>query len=220
MPELFSDPLVAFAFGSTLGFIIGLAAWRLHAAGRRELQNQGESAVRRELSSAFPGAGYYLFNDVTLPYQDGTTQIDHVLVARTGIFVIETKHYSGWIFGDEASRSWTQVIFRVKNRFQNPLHQNAKHARAIRELLDFVSPEDIHPIVVFTGDGEFKTPRPAGVLHLEEIVDHICSFAVEVMSPNRMDFCVGRIETRRRLISRRTDIEHHAYLQRKYGRLQ
>jgi hypothetical protein len=34
---------------------------------------------------------YTLFKNVTLPTDDGTTQIDHVIVSRYGVFVIETK---------------------------------------------------------------------------------------------------------------------------------
>jgi len=38
---------------------------------------------------------YHLFKNVTLPTEDGTTQIDHVIVSRYGIFVIETKNMKG-----------------------------------------------------------------------------------------------------------------------------
>ena len=62
---------------------------------------------------------YRVFNDVVLPRPDGkgTTQIDHVVVSPFGIFVIETKNYGGWIFGDEDSRYWTQTIYGKKSRF-------------------------------------------------------------------------------------------------------
>ncbi len=35
-----------------------------------------------------------VLNNVTLRTEEGTTQIDHVLVAPTSTFVIETKHYA------------------------------------------------------------------------------------------------------------------------------
>jgi len=38
---------------------------------------------------------YTLFKNVTLPTEDGTTQIDHVIVSRYGVFVIETKNMKG-----------------------------------------------------------------------------------------------------------------------------
>jgi len=38
---------------------------------------------------------YHLFKNVTLPTEDGTTQIDHVIVSRYSVFVIETKNMKG-----------------------------------------------------------------------------------------------------------------------------
>ena len=54
----------------------------------------GEMAVARELSR-LPSDLCFVFNDVLIPTESGTTQIDHVVVAPQGIFVIETKNYKG-----------------------------------------------------------------------------------------------------------------------------
>ncbi|MDH5510892.1 MAG: NERD domain-containing protein [Nitrospinota bacterium] len=67
---------------------------------------------------------YHLIHNVTLPTEDGTTQIDHIIVSRYGIFVVETKNMRGWIFGSKEQKLWTQMIYKHKNTFQNPLHQN------------------------------------------------------------------------------------------------
>ncbi len=58
-------------------------------------QNLGESAVSKTIVSHFPPPHYHLLNNITIPFRDGTTQIDHILVSTKGIFVIETKNYSG-----------------------------------------------------------------------------------------------------------------------------
>jgi restriction system protein len=158
-------------------------------------------------------------NSVTLPTGNGTTQIDHILISRFGVFVIETKHYKGWIFGDASNPKWTQVVFRKKSRFQNPIHQNYKHVTTVRDTLDFLPAEDVRSVVVFTGDAEFKTSRPEGVLLFDELISHIQSFREERISENRVQFCVGRLETIRRIISGRTDVEHLVYLDSKFGRV-
>lgn len=206
---------LAFILGAALGLLAGLVAGGTRANVR---QNKGEAAVSRALSGLTMGPAYHLLNNVTIPYLDGTTQIDHILVSRDGVFVIEAKNYTGWIFGDVRSPQWTQVVYQKKNTFQNPIHQNAKHVRAIRALLDFLPPEQVHSIVVFTGDGEFKTEIPRGVLKLQGLVPHIQSVNTEAISMNRMQFCIGRIEYARRAITHQTDVEHQAYLESKYGR--
>lgn len=216
LPAQPSDADIIFSVAVMLiGVVVGYTLGRTR---RITEENRGEAAVRRLLTQAFRDERYHLLNNVTLPYLDGTTQIDHVLVARTGVFVIESKHYSGWIFGDSRSPKWTQVIYSKKSRFQNPLRQNSKHVTAVRKLLDFLPPDHVHSIVVFTGNAEFKTPCPSGVIYLGKLVGHISEFTEDVMSQNRMEFCVGRLEARRRLISGRTDVEHIAFLDRKFGR--
>ena len=100
---------------------------------------------------------YMVINDVMLPTKDGrTAQIDHVVVSRYGVFVIETKNYSGWIFGSENSRNWTQVIYKTKNQFYNPIMQNKGHIKALRDLLYDYPDIKYIPIVVFTMKANFK----------------------------------------------------------------
>lgn len=79
----------------------------------------GEAVVAVGALGRLDPVVYRVFNDIVLPRPDGkgTTQIDHVVVSPFGIFVIETKNYAGWIFGDETSRYWTQVIHGKKSRF-------------------------------------------------------------------------------------------------------
>lgn len=180
-------------------------------------QNRGEALVRREIQANFSGPDFHLLNHITLKIKDGTTQIDHILVSRFGVFVIETKDYKGWIFANAMHATGTQVLYRVKFKFQNPIFQNMRHVRAVEELLDFLPPETIKSAVVFTGSAEFKTDMPSGVYTLEGLIDHLKSSTEEVMSLNRVQFCVGRLETARLAITGQTDLEHVKSLQRKHG---
>jgi hypothetical protein len=67
-----------------------------------------------------------------------------------GVFVIETKNMTGWIFGGAEQNEWTQKIFKVSHRFQNPLRQNYKHVKTIETLLGLPS-EALFFAVVFVG---------------------------------------------------------------------
>ena len=153
----------------------------------------------------------------SLPTDDGTTQVDHILVSRYGVFVLETKHYKGWIFGDAGRSQWTQALYKKHYKFQNPIHQNRKHVSAVRKLLDFLPPDCIHSIVVFTGEAVFKTEQPQGVLTLEQLTPHLEAFTTDAMTENRVHFSVGRLECCRKAITRQTDVEHVAHLKRKFG---
>lgn len=180
-------------------------------------ENQGEAAVRKVLTNHCKESTAHVLNNITLKYGDGTTQIDHILITQNGIIVIETKHYSGWLFANEKQKQWTQVIYKVKSKFQNPIFQNNMHIQAVQQLLDFVPKEQIQGLVVFTGDAEFKTDIPQGVIKLNQLTSYADSIRFGSLTDNRVQFCVGRLECKRFELTERTDVEHQKYLERKYG---
>jgi hypothetical protein len=204
--------LVALVAGFLIGRYRALRAFRAHV-----YQNRGEALVSQFLQMNFGVPNYHLMNHITLQLKDGTTQVDHILISRFGVFVIETKHYKGWIFADPKDANWTQVLFSYKFKFQNPLIQNSRHVQAVQGLLDFLPPGAIKSVVVFTGEAEFKTQVPQGVFDISGLMDYLREQTVEVMSLNRVQFCVGRLETARLAISRKTDVEHVQSLQRRHG---
>lgn len=196
---------------------VGFAVGRFRARRVFSFQNQGEALLSRALLKNLGPPNYHLMNHVTLQMKDGTTQIDHILVSRFGVFVIETKDYKGWIFGSAHQATWTQVLFNARFKFQNPIQQNLRHVRAVRELLDFLPPVVVKSVVVFTGDAEFKSVVPEGVFgNVFEFLEYLHEQTDEVMSFNRLQFCVGRIETARLAISGKTDVEHVESLARRH----
>ena len=192
-------------------FLIGrFSAPKAH---QYRLQNTGEVLVREAIIEYLHGSSWHLLNNITLPLASGsTTQIDHILISRFGIFVIETKHYAGWIFGEAVSREWTQVVYSQKNKFQNPLLQNNLHIKVVQDNLDFLDSWQVQGMVVFTGDAEFKTTKPLGVYSLQTMIDQLGSRDVEVLSENRMQFCIGRLEHLRLALTQETDVQHQTNL--------
>ena len=135
---------------------------------------RGEKLVAGRLRKGLPDE-YRILNDIYLPLPDGTTtQIDHIVVSQYGVFVVETKTYSGWIFGDEKSKDWTQSIYRKKSRFQNPMRQNYKHICALADNLG-IDKSYFTGVVAFTGDCTFKTDMPDGVVYSRRAADYIRS---------------------------------------------
>lgn len=127
---------------------------------------KGEIIVRDELAMALPPDLYHVFHDILIPTPEGSlTQMDHVVVSAFGIFVIETKHYSGWIFGKGDDPSWTiQFPDGKKEIRQNPLRQNEGHIRALSHLVNI--PELYFcNLVRLTGNAEIKTGPVPGVMH-------------------------------------------------------
>ena len=185
--ELGLIALISLVFLS-IGYILGKK--RKYA-----IENRGEALVRKYLMEYCENRNAHVLSNITLKLEDGsTTQIDHILVTIKGIFVIETKHYNGWIFANPKTKLWTQIIYKVKNKFQNPLFQNYRHVKAIQILLDFLDPRLIYNFVVFSGGARFKTEKPRNVYFKEELIPAIDQYVDGLLSINHVQFCVGRLE--------------------------
>lgn len=115
----------------------------------------GEKRVIKQLEK-LSSENYVVLNDIMLPSEKGTSQIDHVVLSPYGIFVIETKNYSGWIHGSENSEYWTQSIYKTKMKFRNPIRQNWGHIYALKQVLSEYSEIPFIPIVVFAGTAKLK----------------------------------------------------------------
>ncbi len=88
---------------------------------------------------------------------DQTTEIDVIYVNEFGIFVLESKNYSGWIFGNDKAKYWTQSLNkRVKNKFYNPVFQNAGHISALKATLGSRFDNTYKSLIVFSERCELK----------------------------------------------------------------
>jgi len=167
----------------------------------------GEMQVNLAAKFLLDKSKYTLFKNVTLPTEDGSTQIDHVIVSRYGIFVIETKNMKGWIFGSEKQKTWTQKIYRHTSKFQNPLHQNYKHTQTLQAALN-IEPSTIFSVVVFVGDSEFKTPMPENVVYAGGYVRFIKNKTQAVLTESEVKDICAQISTGRLKPSLKTHRDH------------
>nr|WP_319396328.1 NERD domain-containing protein [uncultured Desulfobacter sp.] len=156
---------------------------------------------------------YTLIRNVTLPTDDGSTQIDHVIISKYGIFVVETKNMKGWIFGGERQATWTQVIFKTKTKFQNPLRQNYKHVKTLEGLLGL--PADcFHSVIVFMGNCKFKTPMPANVVFPLEYIGYVKSKLIHRLEDEQVEQVVQAIELGRFDRSLKTHVDHARHVKK------
>ena len=119
----------------------------------------GESIIQLLLNS--PQLGYRkIMKNIYVPYGNQTTEIDVVMIHETGIYVIESKNYSGWIFGNENQKQWTQMLNSyTKKRFYNPVWQNRTHIRALSSYTN-IDKSKIKSYIVFSDRCELKAVPP------------------------------------------------------------
>ena len=124
----------------------------------RDKGKYGEYLIWKALQDMEIEGATFLFNLYLPRDEKRTTEIDVLMLAPQGIFVFESKNYSGWIFGDERSRFWTQTLptgkRAQKERFLNPILQNAVHIRCLKKIIGNEAP--VFSIIVFSERCELK----------------------------------------------------------------
>lgn len=136
----------------------------------------GEKAIAGILSNLEPDK-YTVINDVMLNVDGKTSQMDHIVVSDHGIFVIETKNYKGWILGDEKNGQWTQVIYKKKNRFLNPIIQNKGHIKALQHHLSEYPDAKYISVIVFSPAADLKVTTETPVIYATRLLQTIRGYA-------------------------------------------
>ena len=151
----------------------------------------GEKAVSIILK--FLPDEYTVFNNIYIEENGKSTQIDHVILSPYGIFVIETKNYSGWIYGSENAQYWTKNKYGTKYRFYNPLLQNYSHVKALQSLFGFPMLYFV-PIVVFTGRATIKGHYPNHyVIYARQLLSTIKAYRKIVLKEEILTTIINKL---------------------------
>lgn len=113
----------------------------------------GENIVAKRLDEIAKNImAIFIFKD---RYNDNySTEIDHILITRGGVFIIETKYNTGIIYGTENDEEW--VCFKqgnIKNKtLKNHLKQNQTHIKCLKKMFSNTPPKMISMVVFLGGD--------------------------------------------------------------------
>lgn len=119
----------------------------------RDKGKYGEYQTYKKLKTFEKSGAKFLFN-LYIPKGEGeTTEIDVLMLSTKGLFVFESKNYSGWIFGDEERKNWYQTLPQGRGRshkesFYNPIMQNRTHIKHLKTLLGEETP--MYSIITFS----------------------------------------------------------------------
>ena len=154
----------------------------IHRERRNYKKSQGQKAEQMVVNilAQLPQDEYLILNDLMLPTKFGTTQIDHVVLSTHGIYVIETKCYSGSLIGNEKSEQWEQNINGFRFKTGNALRQNKTHISAVRFHGYINKDVPIHNIVVFSRKTDFHIYYEHGeIIYIDELIPTILRLSSE-----------------------------------------
>lgn len=138
----------------------------------------GERKIAKILSKLNKGK-YTVLNNVRINTKDGRAQIDHLVISNFGLFIIETKNFTGVIKGEEDDKLWDKIHYGHSFKFMNPINQNQRHEEALNYIIDQVQglTRDeilIYPMVVFCNGCKLDIDLE-GVMYEKELLSNILS---------------------------------------------
>lgn len=134
----------------------------------------GEFWVKLELRK-LPKDKNVVLNDIMIKDEKGTHQIDHLVISKFGIFVIEMKNYYGLIKGKEFDNKWCQYLGKNKSYFINPIHQNFGHIKSLSNLLKLDDKYFIS-IICFSNQAKVDVKSSSIVTQVDYLKDEILKY--------------------------------------------
>ena len=174
----------------------------------------GEWRVARILARAARRTNGRLFTNLTLPAGDGTTQIDALLISPAGIYVVEVKTLKGSISGGPQKKRWRQQLGRRGHYFQNPIHQNHGHLKAVQNLLG-IQRDLLKPLLVFAGRSRLTRKVSAMVMSPGQLAVFLSKEQPRVIESSEIDRLAADIARLRLPPGSATDRAHRNYVRRK-----
>lgn len=149
--------------------------------------------------STLPKKDYIVINNLFFRKGRSTCQIDHLVLSRFGIFVIETKNYLGVISGDGRDRMLRRKVLGMRYKTRNPIDQNDWHIRYLIENFPAIreNQQALVPMVVFN----FSTfPRiknaPCPVCKIQTLLKTIKSYKSSALSQDLVYRIKDEIQTK------------------------
>ncbi len=158
-----------------LGFVIqGDAKDRIPAL---EAGVQGEEKVASYLNEL--SDEYLILNNVSIQAKGKQTEIDSLVVSRYGVWVIETKNYSGYLTGSANAKKWqreriSQYGVIRQDEVNNPLGQMHRQIWILKEVLkaNYVYTH-IHGLVILPSAQQVCVDSDEVVLDKEDLLEEI-----------------------------------------------
>jgi len=150
-----------------MGWMVVLAAmlWLAYNSYSSGVASYFKGARGEEIVAAWLAGlpeGYHVFHDLDL---SGVGSLDHLVAGPSGIFVIETKFWSGVVTSDGRA-----LLVDGAPPSRSPVDQVMKEVRALKAFLELKMTEvpAVTPVVCFAGN-TLATESAGGTLKLGEV---------------------------------------------------
>lgn len=179
--------------------ILGLLGERSTHGRQRAIDRQAkvcEDLVSDALHTLW-GGDCYVFDGLIIPTalpRHKTAQIDHIVVARQGIFCIETKSNHGYIYGRRVNKAWKQYL-RDGEYYEvhNPFLQNYFHAKAIEHTLGSLIKVEAYLFVCYPNARKIMIDGIQRDASIGALIENIQRYTENIYSDDEVSAIVRRL---------------------------
>ena len=160
-----------------------------YSSRAESLGEYGERRVSSYLED-LPCEDYRVYNDLLIRDGNYTTLVDHIVISRYGVFVLETKNVHGKVYGSGNAEFWKQYLpdsgyrrygYTQEHQLRNPIWQNGGHIKSLRRLV-FGNDIPVYGVVVFPQETDLYVEAEQPVLRMWDVVPYIKQYHDEVLS--------------------------------------
>lgn len=167
-----------------------------------DIGEMGEWISEYMVNNGFIKGHFKTLRNIYVPHKGRTSEIDLLIIHEKGLFVLESKNYSGWIFGSENHGYWTQSLpNKQKNKFYNPIKQNRTHISALSNFLD-IDKDKFMSFIVFSERCELKkVPKDTEEYKIfkRNLLHRILRMELEkrqvIFTPDRVDEITAKLQS-------------------------
>lgn len=154
-----------------------------NARKRKEVGNMGEQRVRTVLEP-MSALQYAIINGPALRFDGETKEFDHIVIGKSGIFVIETKAY-GMTDGKSGAAEliinsddkWTLLKNNSKKDISSPTQQLMIEKDLLQNIIS--GPQKVHPILLLCNEEivvQKNIKLPYAIVGINELVHYIYQY--------------------------------------------
>ncbi len=176
-----------------IGFVFILIGQLIQGDARQRIPAlkagiQGEEEVANYLSDL--SDEYIVLNNVSIQAKSQQTEIDSLVISRYGIWIVETKNYSGYLSGRVDDRKWqreriSQYGVSREDEVNNPLRQMHRQIWILKEVLKANHIRTyIHGIVILPSAQQVTVDSDEVVLDKENLLEKIESERRAILTNN------------------------------------
>lgn len=175
---------------------------------------KGETDVSRQLK-LLDGTTYKVYNNLLFRLKDDVTvQIDHLVVSRRGIFVIETKNYGG-VVKQLTHDIWKQIWYKYEYTFYSPVKQNESHIKSLMYVLFTKNRHWFKSIIVFPNGTSLNIYDKTPAVHCNALCKEVEKYQKQILTDEEVKMVCEKIEARN-IYSKKNIKKHHERVNKLY----